>query len=899
MAGPAELLRMRTPDNPRPLPDGRSRPPRHAPSGEGRGSWGSGADGVIKDDFVCNDDTAGGCRQLAPAVGVDGHGNFVVGWYEFRDGDADAWFQRFDSAGNKIGVNERLNDDITIGWQGDPSSAMRPDGRFLFCWEDRRDIGNSDLFAQRFDVSGTRLGENFRVSDSAAGGDQDFSGAWTSPAGITLVAWDDRRFGATGDIFAQFLDSDGTPLDTNFRVNDDPVGAANQYEPALSGDSSGRFVVAWMDGRGGGGPMDWNVFCQRFGAQRQRLGANIQVTSDVEIQWSPDVSCGAGGSFVVTWDDSRNGNWDVYGQRYDANGSPAGQNFKVNDDNGISAQSGSGVAVNRFGEFVVVWADARNGDNDVYVRCYDASGNPQGASFRLNDVATGSQAEPAIEARPDGGYWVVWSDARSGNADIYCQQLARNGSKVGANIRVNDDQGSALQRCSSIGMDANGLICVAWEDERSGNGPTDIYRCVTDVAGNVLGANLRLNSDGAGGADQYYASTAGGNGRFLVAWTDMRAGADSSDIYAQFLDSSGLPLGPNFRANSDATGAFQWYPYVAMDSANNAIILWMDTRDGPYRMYCRRYDANRNPLGPEFAVQDSSGDGYYGSAAMNRGGRFVCAWMDYRSGTSDIYCQAYRADGSAIGGNIRVNLDPPGKYHGYPSCAIGEQGRFAVAWEDTRNDVYDVCLQWFDSAGVRMGGNERVNDNSDAAAAYSPSCAFAPDGRLVVEFNDERDFPGNPQIYCQRFQPDGTRIGRNRIVNAPNLFPNNHHWTVGQSVVADDSVLAFAWADNRRHRGFDIYAKLTDWDVISVDERPAASFRSVGSPAIVRRNSRLATDLRSPGGVARLYDVSGRQVRQAAAEDRSVLDLRGLGAGVYFLVVRDDAGFEGHKVVIE
>ncbi len=897
---PGQLIKMRTPDNPRPLPNGQV-PPRHARNCRLQiaDCRLGGVDGVIKDDFVCNDDTASGCKQLAPKLGVDALGNFVVSWYEFRDGDADAWFQRLDSAGNSIGANERLNTDISLGWQGDPSSAMGADGRFLFCWEDRRDIGNSDLFAQRFDAAGTRLGDNFRASDSAAGGDQSMSGAWITPNGMALLAWDDRRFGLTGDIFAQFLNPDGTPRDTNFRVNDDPVGYANQYEPEVSGDSSGRFVVAWQDGRGQAG-MDWNVFCQRFNSQGQRLGPNIQATTDTSTQWAPNVSCGVNGGFVVTWDDRRNGNWDVYGQRYDAGGNPAGQNFKVNDDIGVTSQLGSGVAVNRYGEFMVVWTDGRGGENDVYARRYDAGGNPLGPSFRLSDVSTGSQTDPSIETRPDGGYWAAWADARSGNADIYCQRLNRNGGKVGANFRINDDHGSALQRCSSIGMDAQGLICVAWEDER--NGATDIYRCVTDAAGNLLGANLRLNSDGSGGAVQYYASVAGGNGRFLAAWTDMRAGSDSTDIYAQYMDASGTPVGSNFLVNSDGVGASQWYPYVAMDSSNNAVILWMDTRGGQYQMYCRRYDSNGNPLGPEFAVQDTTGYGYYGSAAMNRSGRFVFAWMDTRSGASDIYCETYRADGTPIGGNILANSDAPGTYHGYPSCAIDEQGRFVVAWEDTRDDVYDVYLQWFDSSGTRIGGNERVNDNSIPGDAYAPSCAFAPDGRLAVEFNDERDFPGNPQIYCQRFNSDGTRISFNKVVNGPNLFPNNHHWTVGQSIAASDNVLAFAWADNRRHKGFDIYAKLTDWDLIGVDEETGDEGRGTrvaGRPSIVRRHGRLETGMATPSGVASLYDASGRLVRRASSAHRVGFDLRGISPGTYFVVTRDDATLDCRKVVVE
>jgi len=80
-------------------------------------------------------------------------------------------------------------------------------------------------------------------------------------------------------------------MGANFRVNDDGVNVGNQYEPDVSGDSSGRFVVAWMDGRTG----DWNIFCQRFNSQGQRQGTNIQVTTDEDIQWTADVSCGVNG----------------------------------------------------------------------------------------------------------------------------------------------------------------------------------------------------------------------------------------------------------------------------------------------------------------------------------------------------------------------------------------------------------------------------------------------------------------------------------------------------------------------------------------------------------------------------------------------------------------------------
>lgn len=881
----------------RPLPDytppskrsTRPGPGTRVPNGRG------GTDSVIRGDFACNDDVIGGTSQQGPEIAVMPDGGMIVTWHEFRDGDADVWFQRLDSAGNTVGANTRMNDDVTMGWQGDPSVAAGPGGVSIATWEDRREIGNSDLFSQMFDAGGARQGTNFRVSDSVADGDQDASGVHIGPDGVALAAWDDRRNGLTGDIFAQFLNPDGSRRDSNFRVNDDGIGQANQYEPSVSGDDSGRFVLVWMDGRGHNA-YDWNIFCQRFGPAGNRLGANIQVTSDDSIQWSPALACGRGGEFVVCWDDRRRGGqYDVYAQRYDASGSPAGANFRINDDAGTGDQYGGSVAKNRYGEFIVTWSDKRSGPEDIYARLYQSDGTPQGSSFRVNDDAGATvQVAADVAALPDGGYALVWIDARSGNYDIYYQRFGRNGAPIGVNRRLNDDDASSQQRVSSIAMETGGRICVAWEDER--NGATDIYRFVGDATGQSLGPNLRLNSDGAGGAAQYYSAVAGGHDRFLAAWVDYRNGS-KGDIYAQYMNGDGQLAGPNFKVNSDDT-VLQWYPYCAMDSFNNALAVWMDSRNGGFQMYARRFDAAGNPVGAEFPVSDTTTAGYYASVAMNRSGRSVVSWMDPRDGDYNIYCQVFRADGSRVGPNLRVNTDGGGAYQSYPACAVDEEDRFAVAWEDTRNDYYNVYLQWFDSSGVRLGDNERVDDGPVMHDRYSPSCAFAPGGNLAVMFNDERDHLGNPQVYCQRFRSDRSRISFNQRVNEPNSFPNDHHWTVAQSIAASDDALAFAWTGNHRHQGWDVIGKVTDWNLIGIRENPGTGpVRPVGVPTLLA-DRLLTLDEPGPASVA-VFDVMGRRVVQSDWPGPGVrLDLSNLSPGAYFVRVRGTAGTRTFKVIL-
>jgi len=890
------LLRLRSVRNPRPLPSG-IRPAYSAVSAPGLPCFPS--DSVIRSDFPCNDDVTGGCSQRGPSISAGPGGSFVVSWYEFRDGDADAWYQRFDSSGMPMGSNQRLNSDSSMGWQGDPASSMGPGGEFLFTWEDRREIGNSDVYCQRFDASGRPLGTNFRVSDSGVSGDQSISDAATGGTGITLATWDDRRFGITGDIFAQFLNPDGSPMDTNFRVNDDQVGYANQYEPAASTDDTGRFVVAWMDGRGLN-PYDWNVFCQRFHPDGSRAGSNIQVTTNDSIQWAPGVGMSASGGFAVCWDDHREGEQtDVHVRVYDVAGQPRGTAFRVNDEV-QGDQYAASAAGNESGEFIVVWSDRRHGNTDVYAQRLSSDGSPLGGNFLVNDDGGAKdQAYPDAAALPDGGWVVIWVDSRMGDQDIYGQRLERSGLPVGANFRVNDDTASSLQRVSSMAMDDRGRILVAWEDERSGG--TDIYRCLLDETGGALGSNLRLNDD-PGESPQYYAAAAAGKNRSLVTWTDGRSGYDT---YGQFLDGSGQPVGSNVRINSDPGDAHQWYSYCAMDTSDRAVVIWMDTRetDG-YRVFCRRYAPDGTPVGSEFPVSDDSANQYYASCDMSADGRFVVAWMDYRSGNSDIYCQAFRADGSRVGENVRVDADTGSSYQGYPACAMADDGSFAVAWEETRNDRYDVYLQWFDSSAVPVGGNSRVNDGGGEGDCYSPTCAFDRQGRLAVVFNDERTLPGSPQIFCQRFRSDRTPVSGNQMVSEPSLFPKNHHWTVGQSVAVSDAVVACAWTDNRRHRGWDIFAKLMDWELVGIAGRrpvmPDNAVRLVPSVAAAGR-FRLTGLAVGSGAQVSIYDASGRRLEDISLGcGEGALRLEKLGPGVYYAVVRgEDVDFKQKLVVGE
>jgi hypothetical protein len=68
--------------------------------------------------------------------------------------------------------------------------------------------------------------------------------------------------------------------------------------------------------------------------------------------------------------------------------------------------------MNDRGNCVVVWQDDRNGDWDIYGQLFDATGNRVGSPLRINqDQGPGNQMSPSITIRGDLVY-TVWQDSR-------------------------------------------------------------------------------------------------------------------------------------------------------------------------------------------------------------------------------------------------------------------------------------------------------------------------------------------------------------------------------------------------------------------------------------------------------------------------------------------------------
>ena len=154
------------------------------------------------------------------------------------------------------------------------------------------------------------------------------------------------------------------------------------------------------------------------GAAVVAVGTQDQLvhTTQASSQRVPSVTGLDGGGWVVTWQDNRNGGYyDIYQRAYDAQGEPeTTEDQLVHTDSFyelFTDQKFSSVTGLAGGGWVVTWEDRRNGNWDIYQRAYDAQGEAIGIEVQLDHMSQSSrQWCPSTTTRPGGGcgvYWVV------------------------------------------------------------------------------------------------------------------------------------------------------------------------------------------------------------------------------------------------------------------------------------------------------------------------------------------------------------------------------------------------------------------------------------------------------------------------------------------------------------
>jgi Ca2+-binding RTX toxin-like protein len=338
--------------------------------------------------------------------------------------------------------------------------------------------------------------------------------------------------GTSINIRARIFDASGAKTGGEFIVNTWTAGS--QAAPSVTCLSNGNFVVSWHDASGVN-LEEMDIKAQIFTPSGTKVGAEFLVNSTTEnAQMLPSITALAGGSFVVTWQDLsetefESYNWIIKAQIFSADGVKVGDEFQVNTWM-TSFQVNPDVTALEDGGFVISWSDDSGPPEeygDIQARIFSATGTPAGPQFRVNASVPETQVEPSLAGLAGGGFVATWQDYALEPGGVYgasirAQVLAADGTRIGDPILVSTEA-PGNQSVPDVAALENGGFVITWQDAGGEAGDTDefaIMARVFDAGGEPVGDAFLVNVETAGGQ---VAPTVTGlkGGGFVIDWTDF------------------------------------------------------------------------------------------------------------------------------------------------------------------------------------------------------------------------------------------------------------------------------------------------------------------------------------------------------------------------------------------
>jgi hypothetical protein len=372
---------------------------------------------------------------------------------------------------------------------------------------------------------------------------------------------------------------------------------------------------------------------------------------------------------------------------------PPGAEFRVNTYTADDQQSPSAAALES-GGFVVVWASFDQGatlDYDVYAQRYDATGAPAGGELRVNSTTDDDQESPRVVGMADGGFLVVWQSRAATGYDVFVRRFDANGAAVGAEVRANTHTADDQQH-PAIARGNDDTFVVVWQSfDQVGSFDFDIYGRRLTSTGQVNGTEFLVNSTTSD--DQTAPAIVGSaTGGYLVAWQSLDADIDTGfDIYTRLLNASAVPPGPDRRLNATIADD-QEKPAVSAATDGSYVVAWQSAeQDGSgAAVIARRVAANGTATGAEIVVnQTVQGDQSAPALAVKSASGFVVSWQSFGQDAAlgyGVFAREFDAAGVAATNEFAVNTTVADDQQA-PSVESGGDGGFVIAWQSFGQDA--------------------------------------------------------------------------------------------------------------------------------------------------------------------------------------------------------------------
>jgi hypothetical protein len=281
-------------------------------------------------------------------------------------------------------------------------------------------------------------------------------------------------------------------------------------------------LVIWTDNRDG----NYEIYFKRSDDGGNTWSTDSRLTNNASVSDYPSIDA-SGSIVIITWQDNRDGNYEIYSKRSPDGGSNWEADQRISSNSSFSeypAVTISGLKVN------IVWEDNRDGNREIYNK-YSVDGGVTWSGE--NRLTNNSSQSTSVSITSEGDFVdMTWSDQRDGNWEIYYKYSADGGMTFGSDQRLSSASGNSWY--PSIATD-DSFIHICWQDARDGNNEV-YYKISTDGGANWLGDTRLTNDAGASNTPSINISGAA----LHIVWSDNRDG--NTEIYYK-RNPVGNPIG--------------------------------------------------------------------------------------------------------------------------------------------------------------------------------------------------------------------------------------------------------------------------------------------------------------------------------------------------------------------
>jgi len=369
--------------------------------------------------------------------------------------------------------------------------------------------------------------------------------------------------------------------------------------------------------------------------------------------------------------------------------------------------------------------------------------------FQINNRTSQSQANAAISPLPNGGFVVSWSSyyGSSGRSnDIFCRFFEPNCSPIGNEFQVNQVI-SGNQTEPAIAVKTPDEIIVTWQGFSSDEEKFDIFAQIIDSNGLPIGNELKVNNLITENDQLCPEIAISDSGNFVIVW-ESETDPNTTAICCRLFESNGTAIGDEFQVSIEDNSR---YPNVVMDPNGNFNIVWIEGNRPNFSIMARLYDTHGMPISAPFKVNSNIITSFTQPVIQqDTTGCFLITWDGdpNLAKNDDIYARIFEPNGTPITDEFLVNTTID-RAQQNPQAAINDSGQFVIVWDsegDPNISEKDIFGQRFDIKGERIGDEFLINSYTDSDQKY-PAVTFINNGRFITVWQSLDQDGSNYGIY--------------------------------------------------------------------------------------------------------------------------------------------------------